>query len=852
MTCHRSDFDTFSAHTTRTITCANGSKIRAQGIGSVKLLAATGSMIRLTEVLYAPQLCIRLFSTSRITTQHPSMVLTTKDSTTRFEMKDGTLILTSTRQPTGLYTLDLASPKVPDTVDPAEEFAFHIMTLWHRRYGHLNFADIKRLSRDSLVLGLPKLHHQKDDKCFCETCALSKSTYTNPPAFATNHATELLERIHMDLCGPIQVPSADGFKYFITFTDEYSRYSWVAFLQSKHAVFETFRNFQALVETQTQRKIRGIRSDNGTEFNNQEFIAYLKNAGIQIQRSAPDTQAQNGIAERLNRTLKEKARSMLIESDIASCYWPEAIRTACYLRNISPSASIDGNLPHTKFFGTKPRVDHLRTFGSSCYVHLHNTNKSMFAPKAYKAKLVGYDAHAKAYRVLRLDNPKVLVSAHVHFDESSHSKALTPNPRTPPLPPSLDTVNELAEVVNAYRDRLKEGLLLNSTDQSLQSIPVESNDHNIVMTPIEDDLENSDSIPLTSTPSTSEKGKENETDEIIQRRSTRIRSAPSRFALLTEDGPPHAAAALSGPDKAHWLSAIHDELNSLKANDTWTLVPRPPGKSIVGSRWVFKLKLTSDGRPDRYKARLVAQGFTQVEGIDFKETFAPVAKMDTIRLVLAIAAARKMSIHQMDVKTAFLNGDIDEDIYMRQPPGFKNKVLPDHVCKLNRCIYGLKQAPRMWNLKLDEFLVKEGFVANEYDRCLYSKVDENKNLILILIYVDDILIACSAITTILKIKIAFNNRFKMTDLGLLSSFLGLRVDQQSNGNITISQPGYIDTLLNKFKLSERSSVSVPLTRDDQLLILQKGDKITHDPSLGIRNLIGSLLYLSMCTRPDIS
>ena len=860
MTFDRSDFHDFSEITDNTIQCAVGDALPADGIGSVRLVTPTGTLIELKDVLYIPSLNARLFSTIRLLESFPDFHLSMGNKVSKFTSSTGKTLFTSSQQPSGLFTLDL--DRSHSRSQPA--IAFHVMKLWHRRYGHLNQDSLRRLTRDSLVTGLPDLHKCKSDSCICPTCALTKSTYQNPTATSKTSVTQPLARIHMDLCGPIQVPTAEGFKYFITFTDEYSRYSWISFLRTKDQAFSAFCEFQAYIENRLKCKILGIRSDNGTEFINRAFLDHLRKGGIAIQHSAPDTQAHNGIAERLNRTLKERARSMLHDADISSHFWHEAIRTANYLRNLSPSSAIGHAIPHTRLFGEKPSVSHLRVFGSICYVHIHNKSKSLFSPKAYQAKLVGYDPHAKAYRVLRLDTCKVMISAHVRFDETEIQPATVTIPATtslpqvssPPvtLPPTITEKPAAADIDIALDNRASEALVFNLSEQSIALAPVSGTQSELEF--IFADLDSAhdpdssfDPTDLTSSPRSSTS---DASDSAPPRRSTRTSEPPARFTLLTIDGPPHVAAALRGSDKPHWLAAINDELASLAANKTWTLVPCPANKSIVGSRWVFKLKLTSDGRPDRYKARLVAQGFTQIPGQDFKETFAPVAKMDTIRLILAIAAQTRMVIHQMDVKTAFLNGDIEEEIYMRQPPGFKDKSHPDHVCRLTKCIYGLKQAPRMWNQKLNDFLCKEGFSPNKYDACLYSKTDSKGNLILILVYVDDILIACSALTTILEIKLAFQRTFKMTDLGLLSSFLGLQIDQRSDGSIEISQPGYTETIINRFNLASSPPLKTPLSREDQLWLLQEHDSIVHDKSLEIRQLIGSLLYLSMCTRPDIT
>ena len=297
-----------------------------------------------------------------------------------------------------------------------------------------------------------------------------------------------------------------------------------------------------------------------------------------------------------------------------------------------------------------------------------------------------------------------------------------------------------------------------------------------------------------------------------------------------------------------WELAIKEEYDSLMKNGAWELVEAPPGRNIVTCKWVFKAKRDAEGRIVRFKARLVARGFTQAYGVDYLETYAPVAKLTTYRIIFALAALEQWEIHGMDVITAFLLGKLDEEIFMMQPEGFERQGMKmKMVCRLLRSLYGLKQASRVWNIQLHEFLIKIGFRRSNADTCLYV----NDLNIVIAIWVDDILIAGKNAANIAKVKKQLAGEFSMKDLGPISHFLGMRVTRTSDGDISIDQTTYINDILTRFGMEDSKAVSTPLAT---------GTKLTKDDANSARNeiqplyqsIVGSLMYAMLCTRPDIA
>ena len=295
-----------------------------------------------------------------------------------------------------------------------------------------------------------------------------------------------------------------------------------------------------------------------------------------------------------------------------------------------------------------------------------------------------------------------------------------------------------------------------------------------------------------------------------------------------------------------WKDAMDDEIKAIEKNDTWELTSLPKGHKAIGVKWVYKAKKNAKGEVERYKARLVAKGFKQRYGIDYEEVFAPVARLETIRLIISLAAQNRWKIHQMDVKSAFLNGHLEEEVYVEQPMGYVVKGNEDKVLKLNKALYGLKQAPRAWNSRIDQYLHKNGFKKCPYEHALYTKVNGNKDILIVCLYVDDLIFTGNDAKMIEEFKKVMTREFEMTDIGLMSYYLGIEVKQEKEG-IFISQESYAKEVLKKFKMNECQPVSTPVECGTKLSKHEEGE--TVDPTY-FKSLVGSLRYLT-CTRPDI-
>lgn len=349
------------------------------------------------------------------------------------------------------------------------------------------------------------------------------------------------------------------------------------------------------------------------------------------------------------------------------------------------------------------------------------------------------------------------------------------------------------------------------------------------------------------------------------RRSERIRRTPARYALLTirqrdillldNDEPTTYEEAMVGPDSEKWLGAMKSEIESMHVNQVWNLVDPPDGVKAIECKWVFKKKTDVDGNVHIYKARLVAKGFRQIQGVDYDETFSPVAMLKSIRIVLAIAAYFDYEIWQMDVKTAFLNGNLDEDVYMTQPKGFVDPQSAKKICKLQKSIYGLKQASRSWNIRFDEVVKALGFVKNEEEPCVYKKISGSA-LVFLILYVDDILLIGNDIPMLESVKTSLKNSFSMKDLGEAAYILGIRIYRdRSKRLIGLSQSTYIDKVLKRFNMQDSKKGFLPMSHGINLgknQCPQTTDERNKMSVIPYASAIGSIMYAMLCTRPDVS
>ena len=447
--------------------------------------------------------------------------------------------------------------------------------------------------------------------------------------------------------------------------------------------------------------------------------------------------------------------------------------------------------------GKKPSVKDLRIFGCKAYAHVPKDERGKMDSKTRRCTFLGYGETTKGFRLYDDERKRVIFSRDVVFDETKTSTTDTFKDDTK----AEEAPNELAVDIDHQQNE--------------------------------------------------------ETDEPESAESTqprRERKPPDRYGewvyvAQEEAEPTTIQEAFTSNEKEKWKEAVQKEIDSLYKNDAWDVVELPEGRKTVGSKWVFKRKHDADGKVERHKARLVAQGFTQKIGIDYDETFCPVVRFESIRTIIALAAKNNLQLHQLDITTAFLNGKLQEDIYMKQPEGFEIKGKEHMVCKLKKSIYGLKQSPRCWNQALDKDLKKIGFKPSGNDPCIYTLYSEEEVYILA-VYVDDVILAGKSSEKIQQIINKIAEKFDIKDMGKLHHFLGVKVIQLEPGKIWIGQSAYIKDILTKFNMEHSKVVATPVETGTKLIKATDDDEL-FDQEI-YQSAVGCLLYLSTKTRPDVA
>ncbi|CAH9092150.1 unnamed protein product [Cuscuta epithymum] len=680
--------------------------------------------------------------------------------------------------------------------------------IWHLRLGHVSNTVLKELSHQYKEIPFTSFDN-------CDVCHFSRQKRLPYPN-STNKSQRFFEKIHVDIWGPLSTTSIDGFRYFLTIVDDFSRFTWIHTLKHKSEVKSLLIPFILLIQNQFDCHLKQLRSDNGKEFLLHDFYQLH---GIQHETSCVECPQQNSIVERKHQHILNTTRALIFQAKLPHNFWSFAARHATHVINRLPTPTLHQKSPFEVIYHSKPDLHSLKPFGCLAYSSTLSSGRSKLDSRANKCIFLGFKTGTKGYILYDIHHNNVFLSRNVTFCENdfpfhsfntdvTYDYNFEPTPSVPSESFTSNSNSTDLSITHNTRTRKPPGYLSSYYCGTSRS-----------STPTPYKLESYLDFSKCSKGHTA----------FCHNISTH--TEPTSFKQASQ----HEC----------WRLAMANELKALQDNQTWSLVRLPKGKQTVGCKWVYKVKFKSDGTIERYKARLVAKGFTQTEGVDFFETYSPVAKLTTLRILISIASTNNWYIQQLDIDNAFLHGTLCEEVYMKPPPG----LLPsksDLVCKLHKSLYGLKQASRQWNQKLTSALTTIGYHHSSADYSLFIKKSDSK-FTFILIYVDDIVITGNDLDEITTVKTYLNTQFHIKDLGHLKYFLGLEVARSKKG-IVINQRKYCLELIDEFGLAGCKPVSTPID-PSQKLTPESGTPLQNPTSF--RRLIGRLIYLTN-TRPDIS
>ncbi|GJZ41573.1 retrovirus-related pol polyprotein from transposon TNT 1-94 [Tanacetum coccineum] len=746
----------------------------------------------------------------------------------------GNDLLTGSRG-TDLYSITLQETSTPNPICLMPKATSSQAWLWHHRLSHLNFNTINLLSKNNIVTCLPKLKFVKDH--LCSSCELGKVKRKSFHTKTTPSSKRRLQYLHMDLCGPIQVESINGKKYVLVIVDDYSRYTWTHFLRSKDETPEVLIDFLTLVQRGLHAQVRTVRTNKGTEFLNKTLHAYFAKEGIRHERSTAQTPEQNGVVERRNRTLVEVARTMLSVAKVPLFFWAEAIATTCFTQNRSLVIPRHEKTPYHIINGRKLSVKFFYIFGSLCYIMKDGENLDKMKEKGDACIFVGYSTQSRAYRVFNKRTRVIVETIHVNFDELPQMAPdnVSSDP-VPQCPTTLDLLFSLMfdELLNGTTPVVSKSSAVHAADA-----PDKRQHHNTTQSSTTTVVADVPPLNIQTTPQTTNQAPTQvptvtANENIIQVETNKEYAQVNDDEFINIFSTP---VQERGETSSHHvdLSNMHTFYQYHPSEHRWTkdhsleqvignpsqsirtrrqletdgkMFDRPLCKNVINMKWIWKNKRDAKNTVIRNKSHRVAKGYAQNEGIDFKESFAPVARLEAIRLFIAYAVLKSFPIYQMDVKTIFLYEHLKEEVYVNQPDGFVGQYYPDQVYCLKKALYGLKQAPRVWYDELSNFLVSKGFSKCSIDPTLFI-TKHGEDILLVQIYVDDIIFGSTNPKLSKRFEKLMHSKFEMYMIRELEFFLGIQI-RRSSHSIFINQAKYAHEILKKHGMTSCDSIGTPM------------------------------------------
>jgi hypothetical protein len=792
----------------------------------------------------------------------------------------------------GLYSTTLAAAiGAPESgeealsTDVSAPSLAHPTVLLHHKLGHLSEGYLKTLIQQQAAVGLPKSYTQPPMplQACCEPCIMSKAQAKPHPPNPTRKAKPL-ERVHMDLVGPMPM-SQRGHKWWITIVDDYSRFGWSLPVKSKGDVPQRLKEWYKQVTVASELPIKECHADRGGEFMQGAMQEWMAAQGTVFTYSNPDSPEQNGVAEARNKTVQRIMRTLLFHADAPRSLWNYAVAHATLLNNLWPHTLLSGRTPSELWHGQIPSLQRLKVWGCTAHALLNPKERRVaggkVGPRTKACIYVGSNPAGAGYLLLDGATFREVPSSDVVFQEHlSYFRRRTDRPEEPSVgwdwfdadPPAPVPAGAAPPPAGPLPPAPVDPVAPEAPDlPPCAPVPPREEDvgdegGRLPAPPLVEDP------PAPASPRRSNRLRGIEPDNLPPSNIRWNRAeghpaasdmAPTVHALvqtiaLGESGvkqeevptPNTWQEALNGKHGGEWLESMGAEYEGLQQKGTFELVPRSCAKNVIKSKWVYRVKRRKDGTA-QFKSRLVAKGFSQKPGVDYFATWAPTARLTTARVLLHLAAVRDMEIHVMDVDQAFLQGDLEEELYMELPPVLPAGPRDGSVWRLRKPLYGLKQAPRQWQAKLRSVLEEMGFKRCSSDPSLYLRVDSSG--VWLLVYVDDLLLASKDTTALQQVKEELKARFPMKDLGPIHTYLGMTVTRdREKRQISLSQAPYLKELATKFPVPTGGrAVTTPLPQHHNLNLPLSEEEVNPEQQR-YPELVGSLMWAAVCTRPDIA
>jgi hypothetical protein len=923
---NRSDLENFTEIEPKPIKAANGRILQATGKGDLKVTFPMGTGNKPTKatlqgVYYSPEFAFTLISVG--TLDGKGFQVNFDDGICTISTpKPSRRVIGRIPLSNGLYRTSIAPKNAPASTEIAVAASKKVsISELHRQMGHVNHEDLRRMVKEGTVTGIDLDMDSKPEPC--HQCIEAKATALPFPKMSTsNRAKKYGDKIVADLWGPADTASIKGRKYYLAFQDVYSHETRVYFLHRKSDAFESYKIYEAWVKLQRGAQIKIFGTDQGGEFTSAAFTKYLEKAGTVRHLTVHDSPQSNGKAERANRTIMEGARASLLAAKLPEYLWAEAANHFIWLRNRVPTKTLpDYKTPIEIATDNRPDLSNVREWGHKVWVK--KTHSSKLGSKVNNGRFVGIDEESKGFRIYWEDKQSITVERNVYFDESSvlapettliEGETHKDNNQLKKSPKSVDSTENATPRENEDAARKTDTTPGKSTEKSFERTQIKGNLSKTGRETTESNLpviqtthKPSINDPPPSNPIQASDGEEEVEAELLGR-GRRARQPPGYYkdllkgdkargggmTAITEeehdyqlltvdlddedllfagvledfalgtgiDGPSSLHEALKCDESHKWRAAVDAELNQIEKMGTWSIIEAPADANIVSCKYVFRLKKDEHGNIVKHKARLVARGFTQKFGIDYFDTRVWIVRWETLRNLLAQAASRGSVIHQADVKNAYLNAEIKEDIYIDLPPLYHEfRPLPPNlnnkrlVCKLAKGLYGTKQAGRGWYMKLRNTFISLGYKVCNADLGVFYRFSGTKYTI-VAVATDDLTIIAESVESAQLIKTQLNEHFELVDLGEIKWLLGVHITRDyENRTILLGQQTYIDDIVKRFGLEDARPLLTPMEPGADLTPGAphvSPIKLTARERSSYREMIGALLYCSSVTRADVA